>query len=71
MMTINLLIHLRNGKNDFFQISHGWKKKNRDRKKNPIKRDSPKTRSFRSNRYYSTIRRLMVCILIRVITLVN
>ena len=45
-MTINLLIHLRNGKNGFFPISHGWEKKNKDRKKNSIKRDSPKTRSF-------------------------
>lgn len=71
MMTINLFIHFRNGKNGFFPISHGWEKKNEDRKKNPIKRDSQITRSFRSNRYYSTIRRLMVCILIRVITLVN
>jgi hypothetical protein len=71
MMTINLFIHFRNGKNGFFPISHGWEKKNKDRKKNSIKRDSQKTRSFRSNRYYSTIRRLMVCILIRVITLVN
>lgn len=71
MMTINLLIHLRNGKNDFSQISHGWKKKNRDRKKESDKRDSPKIRSFRSNPYYYTIRRLMVCILTRVITLVN
>lgn len=70
-MTINLLIHPRNGRNGFFPISHGWEKKNRERKKNPIKRDSPKTRSFRSKPYYSTIRRLMVCILIRVITLVN
>ena len=48
MMTINLLIHLRNGKNGFFPISHGWEKKKEDRKKNRIKRDSPKTRSFRS-----------------------
>ena len=71
MMTINLFIHFRNGKNGFFPISYGWEKKNRDRKKNPIRRDSPKTRSFRSNPYYNTIRRLMVCILIRVITLVN
>ena len=71
MMTINLLIHLRNGRNGFFPISHGWEKKNKDRKKNSIKRDSQKTRSFRSKPYYSTIRRLMVCILIRVITLVN
>ncbi len=71
MMTINLLIHLRNGKNDFLPISHGWEKKNEDRKKNSIKRDSTKTRSFRSKPYYNTIRRLMLCILIRVITLVN
>lgn len=71
MMTINLFIHFRNGKNGFFPISHGWEKKNEDRKKNHIKRDSQITRSFRFNRYYSTIRRLMVCILIRVITLVN
>lgn len=71
MMTINLFIHFRNGKNGFFPISHGWEKKNEDRNKNHIKRDSTKTRSFRSNRHYSTIRRLMVCILIRVITLVN
>lgn len=49
MMTINLFIHFRNGKNGFFPISHGWEKKNEDRKKNPIKRDSQKTRSFRSN----------------------
>lgn len=48
MMTINLFIHFRNGKNDFFPISHGWEKKNEDRKKNSIKRDSQKTRSFRS-----------------------
>lgn len=48
MMTINLFIHFRNGKNGFFPISYGWEKKNRDRKKNPIKRDSLKTRSFRS-----------------------
>ena len=27
MMTINLFIHLRNGKNDFFPISYGWEKK--------------------------------------------
>ena len=70
-MTINLFIHFRNGKNGFFPISHGWEKKNRDRKKNSIKWDSQKTRSFRSKPYYNTIRRLMVCILIRVITLVN
>ena len=59
MMTINLFIHFRNGKNGFFPISHGWEKKNEDGKKNSIKRDSPKTRSFRSKPYYNTFRRLM------------
>ena len=38
MMTINLFIHFRNGKNGFCPISHGWEKKNEDRKKESYKK---------------------------------